>query len=156
MELMLLNIIQFLGWPGLNSISLITTRCIPLSKDPNVGWPGLNSISLITTRCLPLSKDPNVEVSVKLVSVKGKRTIQNRKTFDPTKPVRLDHVATSGFLFLNCDEIDGLAVDDLNDNVPDGKILEIDLKYPTHLHNHTLMTLCCHPFNKRFQNIAVK
>ena len=43
---------------------------------------------------------------------------------------------TSEFRFLSCEEIDKIAVADLDDNAPDGYILEVDLKYLTNLHNH--------------------
>ena len=42
---------------------------------------------------------------------------------------------TSGFRFLSNEEMDKFAVADLDDNAPDGYIMEVDLKYRTNLHN---------------------
>ena len=40
-----------------------------------------------------------------------------------------------GFRFLRRDEIDALRLQDLSDDDEDGYILEVDLHYPTDLHN---------------------
>ena len=123
---------------------------------PGFSWDALLKTTSVT---LDLISDPEIYLFLENSMRGGISTINCRHArandprlpdYDPTKPnsyiTYLDvnnlygyamrqHLPTGDFKFLSRDEIDRLDIDSVDDEAATGYILEVDLTYPTRLHD---------------------